>query len=150
MSLICLIVPFALARPLETFSLEAAVLVLTITSSCSTSPAFLTLNVTLPAETVFGLGVTLNSDSVTLTDFEEAARALETAAVETRPAASAPSTARRWSIDLIPGRYAECARGVPRQGERNAWGLLRRERFPVNVSPRAVMRTASRADTIAN
>src|SRR3954447_26403754 len=114
MSLICLTVPFVLARPLETFSLEAAVLVLTITSSCSTSPAFLTLNVTLPAETVFGLGLTLNSDSVTLTDFEEAAMAVETAAIDTRLAASAPSIARRGSIDLIPGRYAGVARDVRR------------------------------------
>src|SRR3954452_19802709 len=115
MSSICLTVPFVLARPLETFSLEAAVFVLTITSSCSTSPEFLTLNVTLPAETDFGLGLTLNSDSVTLTDFEEAAMAVETAAVDSTPAASAPSTARRWSIDLIPRRYAGRAREVPRR-----------------------------------
>src|ERR1700750_190323 len=115
MSSISLTVPLVLARPPEIFSLEAAVLVLTITSSCSTSPEFLTLNVTLPAETVLGLGLTLNSDSVTLTDFEAAAKALETAAIGTRHAASAPTIARRWRDDLIPARYAGDGPAVRRQ-----------------------------------
>src|SRR3954454_24376920 len=82
--------PFVLARPPLTLSLEAEVLVRTITSWCSSLPVFLTENVTLPALTLFGLALVEYSSSVTLV--EPPARAV---AAGTRLAASVASRTRR-------------------------------------------------------
>src|SRR5215218_8576968 len=77
--------PDSLARPPETFSFDAAVLVFRTTSSCSSEPAFLTLNLTLPAVTAFGLAFSENSSIVSLA--VPPARAVAAGTRDTRVAA---------------------------------------------------------------
>src|SRR3954447_7256066 len=100
------ILPVSEARLLATGSLEAPLLVLMIASSCSIWPVFLTVNVTLPAETLLGEGETLNSLRVTAADFVAASEevAIATAAITAASTAMMPSRpARRCEREDMRG-----------------------------------------------
>src|SRR4051812_44150195 len=109
--------PLSLARLPETLSLEAEVEVLMTTISCSMAPAFLTVNVTLPAETDLGDATILNSLSVTLEDLE-AASDVDATAMAMATAASAamrPSRpTRRCDVKDIGGSTHTPGIGSPR------------------------------------